>query len=117
MPCPDDSMKCVSTVNMTGYPAMDPIPFTGSLEDAMAAIDAVIDSYPRTKVTKRETDYASSVFKTKILRFKDTVEFEVDDNAKLIHFRSESVPYAGSDLGANRKRMTEVAEMLTAKLA
>lgn len=114
--CPPDSQKCVSTLNDSGYPAMDPIPYTGTADEAMAAVKAVVDAYPRTTVTTQEPTYLSSIFKTKIMRFKDTVEFEVDDDAKLIHFRSESVPYAGSDLGANRKRMTEVREQLVARL-
>lgn len=95
---------------------MEPVPYTGTAAEAQAAVEAVISEYPRTSIATREEGYISSIFKTTVLRFKDTVEFEIDDEDKLVHFRSESVPYAGSDLGANRKRMTEVRAMLVAKL-
>ncbi len=108
-------MKCVSTLNDTGYPAFDPIPFSGSAEDTLRAIESVVAAQPRTKVKEKDATYLCSIFTTKILRFKDTVEFELDTEAGLIHFRSESVPYAGSDLGANRKRMELVrAELVSA---
>ncbi len=115
-PCPDDSQKCVSTLNDTGYPAFEPVPYSGSAADAMRAIAAVVEAYPRTRIGERTDTYLSSTFTTKWLRFKDTVEFELDEAASLIHFRSESVPYAGSDLGANRKRMEAVRASLVAAL-
>ena len=114
--CDEGTQKCVSTLDTQEYSAMEPVPFTGSVEDAQNAIRKVVSEFPRTSVTKDEGDYLSSVFKTKVFRFKDTVEFEIDAEEKLIHFRSESVPYAGSDLGANRKRMTKVREQLVAAL-
>ena len=115
-PCPEGSAKCVSTLNSEGYPGMDAVPFSGSPEDAKTAVLKVIDGFPRTAVTTDEGDYVSSIFKTAVFRFKDTVEFEIDRDDSVVHFRSESVPYAGSDLGANRKRMTKVREQLVAAL-
>ncbi|QWC86481.1 DUF1499 domain-containing protein [Nocardioidaceae bacterium] len=115
-PCAEGSQKCVSTLDTQEYCAMDPVPFTGSPEQAKAAVMKVIADFPRTSVTTEEADYVSAVFKTKVLRFKDTVEFEIDADDNMVHFRSESVPYAGSDLGANRKRMTTVREQLVAAL-
>ncbi len=114
--CDAASMKCVSTLNDSGYPAFEPVPFSCSAEDAMAAVKAVVADHPRTKVVEEDGLYLSTVFMTRVIRWKDTVQFEVDPDAKLIHFRSESVPYAGSDLGANRKRMTAVTQMLQARL-
>lgn len=116
VPCPDGSQKCVSTLDTQSYCAMEPVPFGGSPADAMAAIRRVVEEHPRTSVLESEADYLKAVFATRVLRFKDTVEFEVDAQAGLIHFRSESVPYAGSDLGANRKRMTKVRSALVAAL-
>lgn len=114
--CDPGSQKCVSTIDTQEYCAMEPIPFSGSTDEVMQVVDAVVAEYPRTNVLEREPDYLKAIFKTKIMRFKDTVEFEVDADAKLLHFRSESVPYAGSDLGANRKRMTEVRQMIVSRL-
>lgn len=114
--CPADSQKCVSTLNDSGYPAFDPVPFTGSPDEALAAVKDVVADFPRTKVVEEDGYYLRTEFTTAIMRFTDTVQFEVDPDDSVIHFRSDSVPYAGSDLGANRKRMTKVTEMLHARL-
>lgn len=115
--CPPDSQKCVSTLNDTGYPAFDPVPFTCSVDEAVSAVRDVVASYPRTEVVTDDGTYLETTFTTLVLRFTDTVQFEVDPKAQLIHFRSDSVPYAGSDLGKNRKRMTKVTAMLRDRLA
>ena len=115
--CNPASQKCVSTLNDTGYPAFEPVPFTCSAAEAMAAVKAVVAELPRTKVVEDDGVYLSTLFITRVIRWKDTVQFEVDDAAKVIHFRSDSVPYAGSDLGANRKRMEQVTELLQARLS
>ncbi|CAN5342887.1 hypothetical protein BH09ACT12_BH09ACT12_09700 [soil metagenome] len=115
-PCPDGSQKCVSTLDTQKYCAMDPVPYSGSAAEAKAAVLKVIADYPRTSVVEDDGDYVKAIFKTKVIRWKDTVEFEVDSEDNVVHFRSESVPYAGSDLGANRKRMTEVRANLVTVL-
>ncbi|MGA8847745.1 MAG: DUF1499 domain-containing protein [Nocardioides sp.] len=107
-PCPDGSQKCVSTLDMQQYCAMEPVPFAGTPSQALAAVLKVIADFPRTSVTESEDTYVKAIFKTRVIRWKDTVEFEIDATDSVVHFRSESVPYAGSDLGANRKRMTRV---------
>ncbi len=107
-PCPDGSQKCVSTLDTQKYCAMEPVPFSGSTAEAKSAVLKVIADHPRTSISEDDGDYVKAIFKTKVIRFKDTVEFEIDADDHVVHFRSESVPYAGSDLGANRKRMTQV---------
>lgn len=114
--CHPDSQKCVSTLNDAGYPAMDPVPFSGAPQDALEAVKAVVASLPRTKVVEEDGLYVSTTFTTLVFRFTDTVQFEVDPDAGVIHFRSDSVPWAGSDLGANRKRMTKVTALLRERL-
>ena len=115
-PCPDGSQKCVSTLDTQQYCAMEPVPFSGSVPEAKTAVLRVIAEHPRTSIAEDDGDYVKAIFKTKVIRFKDTVEFEIDADDKVVHFRSESVPYAGSDLGANRKRMTQVRADLVALL-
>ncbi len=114
--CPADSQKCVSTLNDSGYPAFAPVPFSCSPEEALAAVKAVVAEFPRTKVVEEDGHYLRTTFTTAVLRFTDTVQFEVDPDAGVIHFRSDSVPYAGSDLGANRKRMKAVTAALQGRL-
>ncbi len=116
-PCPDGSQKCVSTLDTQKYCAMEAVPFTGSASDALAAVLKVIADFPRAAVVESEAAYVKAIFKTRVIRWKDTVEFEIDTEDSLVHFRSESVPYAGSDLGANRKRMTQVRSDLVTALS
>lgn len=110
----DFSAKCVETVVDGGPTAMDPIPFTCSGDEAFAVVKRAVEAYPRTTITAEEDGrYLDSLFRTRVFRWKDRVQFEVDDEAKVIHFQSYSTPtYAGSDLGANRKRMTELVETI-----
>lgn len=115
--CPADSQKCVSTLNDAGYPAFDPVPFSGSPQEALAVVRDVVAGFPRTEVVEEDGLYLKTTFTTAVLRFTDTVQFEIDPDAAVIHFRSDSVPFAGNDLGANRKRMTEVTARLRERLA
>lgn len=86
-----------------------PLPFSGSLEQSRAALLEAIRSYPGTVRIETETpSYIHCVFTTDILRFRDDVEFLLDGQNRLIHFRSASrVGY--SDLGANRRRYETLA--------
>jgi uncharacterized protein (DUF1499 family) len=83
---------------------MEPLAFDGAREEAIARLRSVIESIPRTKIVTVTDDYMHAEFTTRICRFVDDVEFYVDAEAGVIHFRSASrVGY--SDFGANRKRM------------
>ena len=114
--CPPRFQRCVSTLNDTGYSAFDPVPFSGTQQEALTAIRAVVASFPNTEIVEEDGNYLRTTFTSAIMRFTDTVEFEVDPEASVIHFRSRSVPYALYDFGANRKRMAEVTERLEARL-
>ncbi|MFT7527048.1 MAG: hypothetical protein ACI9LY_002200, partial [Arenicella sp.] len=60
---------------------------------------------------ENETDsYVYSVFTTRLMRFKDDVEFYIDEAHQLVHFRSAS-RVGHSDLGANRKRYQSFKEL------
>jgi uncharacterized protein (DUF1499 family) len=86
-----------------------PLPFSGSLEQTRTAMLEAIRSYPGTVRIETETPfYIHCVFTTDVLRFRDDVEFLLDGQNRLIHFRSASrVGY--SDLGANRRRYETLA--------
>jgi uncharacterized protein (DUF1499 family) len=102
-PCPS-SPNCVSTQATDEQHRMEPIPFDGSTEEVMRRLKAVIEAEPRAKVVTEQPDYIHAEFSSALFRFVDDVEFYVDDENNVIHFRSAS--RAGySDLGVNRKRM------------
>ena len=111
--CPD-SPNCVSTQATSEMHRMEPIPFTSDTATVLERIKAAIGSTPRTRITAEDKTYLRSEFTTAIMRFVDDVEFFIDEDAKLIHFRSASrIGY--SDMGANRKRMASLASRLTEK--
>ncbi len=108
-PCPD-SPNCVSTQAAPddSYHRMEPIPFTGSPADAQAKVLAAMESMPRSTVITTEPTYIHAEFRSALFRFVDDVEFVIDADTGLIHFRSASRLGYG-DMGANRKRMDELA--------
>jgi uncharacterized protein (DUF1499 family) len=87
---------------------MAPLPFKGNLTESKFQIMRILQSLDRVDVVKEDAQYIHAVFSSKLLRFKDDVEFYFDPSAQLVHFRSASrVGY--SDWGVNRKRMEEIA--------
>lgn len=114
-PCPD-SPNCVSTQADTsdGLHHMDPVAYTGEPAEVIAAIEDTVSSNAG-RVVASTTTTVEAVFTTKLLKFKDDVSFELDTDAKLIHFRSASRS-GHSDLGANRKRMVDLIPRVLSRL-
>jgi uncharacterized protein (DUF1499 family) len=104
--CPS-SPNCVSTQAIDTDHRMEPIPFTGSSDEAMQRINDLIGDMPRTKIVTVEDDYLHVEFRSAFFRFVDDVEFLIDPEEQVFHFRSASrVGY--SDLGVNRRRMVQI---------
>ena len=59
------------------------------------------------EVTQQSSDRIDAVFTSRLLRFKDDVSFGIDADNGLLHVRSASRT-GHSDLGANRRRVTEL---------
>lgn len=111
-PCPS-SPNCVSSQADPDDAEhfMNPVPF--SIQPS-AVLEAAVNAVTSAGGEVTATDAASldAVFASGLFRFKDDVRFEVDEQARLLHFRSASRT-GHSDLGVNRKRM----ESLLAALA
>ena len=107
-PCPE-SPNCVSTLadpsDSVHFSA--PLTYTGSLADAKARLLAVVNAMPRTKIVEDDGDYLRVEYRSLIFRFVDDVEFQFDDVAKAVQFRSAARLGYG-DMGVNRKRMDEI---------
>jgi uncharacterized protein (DUF1499 family) len=99
--------NCVSTQADDVQHRIEPLAFTDSPADVMQRIKLVITSLPRMKVVRETADYLHVEATSLIFRFVDDVEFYVDADARLIHFRSAS-RLGYSDLGANRARMKKI---------
>ena len=111
-PCPE-SPNCVCSQAEDADHAMEPIPFSGLAEDAQDVIRNVINRQPRVKILTDEAGYIHAEFRSLIFRFADDVEFVIDKEKKLIHFRSAS-RVGHSDMGVNRSRMERIRDQFEA---
>ncbi len=108
-PCPK-SPNCVSTQATGNKHKIDPIKFSGSLNEAKDKIVNIISSLKRSKIITNKDNYIHAEFRTATFKFVDDVEFLFDDGEKIIHFRSRA-RLGYSDMGVNRKRMESIGNM------
>ncbi|ARI78175.1 DUF1499 domain-containing protein [Halobacillus mangrovi] len=107
--CPN-SPNCVSTQTEKSDKQMQPLPFTGDLAETRRRLKQILNDMDRTSIEMETDTYIHAIVTTKLLRFKDDIEFYLDEQEGLVHFRSASrVGY--SDLGVNRKRMENISEL------
>jgi uncharacterized protein (DUF1499 family) len=105
-PCPN-SPNCVSTQSRDPRHQIDPIRYTTSAAEAKAVLLHVIRSMERSKIITDDPTYVHAEFRTKGIGYVDDVEFYLDAEAQVIHFRSSArLPYW--DWGVNRRRMEEI---------
>ena len=103
--------NCVSTQTDISEKKVPTLVMKDDLASTMTAIKGSINSYQYGKVSiKAETkDYLYVVFETPTMKWRDDVEFWIDEENKAVHFRSSS--RAGhSDRGLNRQRYDALAE-------
>jgi uncharacterized protein (DUF1499 family) len=112
--CPS-SPNCVSTQAQDEGHAIAPFRYRKSQAEAKEALKEVIRSLPRMQLVEEDEIYLHYEATSLLLRFVDDVEFLLDDQAKIIHFRSASRTGYG-DLGVNRKRMEQVRALAEGKL-
>ncbi|MBD3256410.1 MAG: DUF1499 domain-containing protein [Candidatus Lokiarchaeota archaeon] len=107
-PCPEKHV-CVSTQSSPDNKRhfIEPISYEGSKQEAKEKILDIVKSMKRTEIVDQGENYIHCTFTSMIFRFVDDVEFLIDDNSKLIHFKSQS-RIGGYDWNANRKRMEKI---------
>ena len=105
--CPT-TPNCVSTTATPESQRMDPIPFDGTVDNARARLLEILAAQPRTKIVTEQPTYLHAECTTAIFRFVDDIEFLIDEEQHVIHFRSASRT-GHSDLGENRRRMEQIA--------
>jgi uncharacterized protein (DUF1499 family) len=113
-PCPN-SPNCVSTQSQDPRHQIAPIPYTTSPEKAKAALIEIIRAMEGTQIITDDLAYVHAEFRTPGFGYVDDVEFFVDQEAQVIHFRSSArLPYY--DFEVNRKRMEAVRAAFEATL-
>jgi uncharacterized protein (DUF1499 family) len=89
---------------------VDALPMTGSAMETKQKIISCLKQMGGNAIENETDSYVYSVFTTRLMRFKDDVEFYIDEAHQLVHFRSAS-RVGHSDLGANRKRYQSFKEL------
>ena len=112
--CPT-SPNCVSTQTQQEDKKMDPIPFEQDPKEVMEIIKGIVESRPRTNLENESNNLLHYTFKSCLFGFIDDVEFLINAEQKLIHFRSASRT-GYSDLGVNKNRMTELKKAIKNKM-
>lgn len=89
---------------------MDPLGFAFSATEAEEAVARALRDMGGEIVT-RESGRLHVLFRSRIFRFVDDVDVEIDEDERRVDFRSASRT-GYSDLGVNRKRMRELTSRL-----
>jgi len=105
-PCPA-TPNCVSSLEQDEPHRIAPLPFAGSVADAMARLAGIVRELPRTTIVAAEGTYLHAECRSAFFRFVDDLEFLADDAAKVVHVRS-AARLGSSDLGVNRRRVEEI---------
>ncbi|MDA7916495.1 DUF1499 domain-containing protein [Verrucomicrobia bacterium] len=108
--CPT-TPNCINSQSDDPDYSMDPIPFNVPADQTIPLITSFLNSLPRVEVIEISNLYVAAVFRSKLIGYPDDVEFLMDQDKKLIHFRSAS-RIGVSDLGVNRKRMSQLTQDL-----
>lgn len=108
-PCPE-SPNCVSSRAQDEGHRIEPLTYSGPAVEAWRRLVNVIRGLPRTRIVTETGDYLHVEFTSALFRFTDDVEFQLDQQASVIHVRSASRT-GHSDLGANRSRVERIREL------
>ncbi len=106
------SPNAVSSQASTGYHRIAPLTYRASRESALAALKAIIENTPRTRIVESRPDYLYAEYTSKLMGYVDDVEFYLPPGEKIIHVRSAS-RLGNGDLGANRKRIENIRARLS----
>lgn len=108
-PCPP-TPNCVSTQAEDPEQRMTPIPFRGEAARAQRLLVEMLEKLPRVEITRVDDLAVRAEFTTPLFRFTDDVDFLIDPETGVIHFRSAS-RVGHHDLGVNRRRMRRLTRL------
>jgi uncharacterized protein (DUF1499 family) len=115
-PCPP-TPNCVSSFATDEQHGIAPLTYAADQRDlARQVLLDILAETARVEVIAAQEDYIRAEFTSLIWRFVDDVELYLPADESLIHVRSASRVGSG-DLGANRKRIEELRQTLSARLA
>ena len=112
-PCPTSPNCVCSEDKQDSAHYIEPLSWNGH-EPSMPLIKTVIEK-AGGRVQRESNDYLAATFSSTLFGFVDDVELRVDPQQKVIQLRSASRVGHG-DLGANRKRVVQLKQLLSEKL-
>ncbi len=105
------SPNAVSSQTDIEQKKVEALPFI-SIVDAKKNAKRTLAQLSGNRIEAEESNYIHAVFTTETMKYNDDVELYFDEEAKLIHYRSQSrVGY--SDRGLNRQRYERFSELYT----
>lgn len=108
-PCPP-TPNCVSTQARDPDRRMQPITYSGDLGRARRILLDLLAELPRVRVLSADQHLIRAEFTTLVFRFRDDVDFLLEAEEGVIHFRSASRT-GHHDLGTNRRRMNRLTRL------
>ena len=112
--CPD-SPNCISSTASKPEQFLEPWPYAGSAEQARARLLLILRLLPNVKLIAEGETYLAAEVRVAQL-FVDDVEFLIDPQQRVVHFRSAS-RFGTGDFGVNRKRLQRIGEAFQASLS
>jgi len=111
LPCPN-SPNCVSSQDEKKSHKIAPLAYSCSKEKARKKLETLLKSMAGCEIKSKSDDYIHAIFKSRLFRFTDDVEFYFPEKPGLIHVRSASrIGYY--DFGVNRKRVEKIRELFS----
>ncbi|MCA1063416.1 DUF1499 domain-containing protein [Rossellomorea sp. AcN35-11] len=107
--CPTNKKNCVSTIDLTSYHRIAPIPFSGNAEDTKERIRKALNELNGAEIKEEKSHYLHAVFTSKWMKFKDDLELYIDEKTHLLHIKSGS-RLGYYDFKVNRKRVEQFKE-------
>jgi len=100
--------NCVSSQTTLKEKFVAPLHFKDSSEATITALKAAVAAYGPHEIMDETANYLYVIFTTPLMKYRDDVEFYLDETTQKVHFRSSS--RAGySDMGLNKKRYHALA--------
>lgn len=111
-PCPD-APNCVSTQATDSEHRIEPISYTGTMEETRLRLIQIIDAIPNMQLATVSGPYLHAESRSRFWGFIDDTEFYIDDEAKVIHLRAAS-RLGREDFSVNRNRTIEIRDRFLA---
>ena len=89
-----------------------PLPYAGSRDASRDKVVAALSALGNAQIEQNQPDYLHAVVTSPLMRFRDDVEFYFDDQAGVVHYRSQSRS-GYSDMGLNRARYEKLRDLYT----